>query len=91
MAEVEVDGLERWLVACREAGVEAAVIRKTSEIRPVAGEGHAVTVGSTSYTTLVGYRAGALIKVRLDGLHPHLKRRLEVEGFRVREVWDQIG
>jgi len=86
-----VTTLEDWIEACEARGIKAVALRKTSEIRPEAGEGHSVTVAAVEYVTLVGYRDGRLVKARLDADPRALCRMLEDQGFTVREVWDNLG
>lgn len=88
---LEVSTLDEWLDACEAREIRAVALRKTSEIRPAAGEGHAVTVAAVQYVRLVGYRAGRLVKVRLEGMPADLRRSLDARGFTVREVWDNLG
>ena len=83
---IEVDSLESWMAAARAHAIEAAAIQRVSEIRPTTGEGHAVTVGHTAWVTLIGYRAGALVRGRFTDTPRDLRRQLEALGFRVREV-----
>jgi len=83
---IEVEDLEGWLDAAHHHGIRAAAIQRVSEIRPTAGEGHAVTVGPTAWVTLIGYRAGALVRGRLSAAPRDLRARLEAMGFQVREV-----
>lgn len=92
MSEAEiVEDLEAWLAACDRGGITAAALRKTREVRPEPGEGHAVTVAPVAYVTLVGYRAGHMVKARLEADPREVRRQLEERGMTVREVWDNLG
>ena len=92
MGEAEiVEDLDAWLAACARHQIVAAALRKTCEIRPEAGDGYSVTVAPVSYVTLVGYRAGHMVKLRLEADPRALRAALEGRGMRVREVWDNLG
>ena len=76
---------------CRDQGVQAAVIRTVDEIRPVRGEGHAVSVERTRQTTLVGYRDGVVVRTVLKDAPDDLHAQLVDAGFRVRAVSDNLS
>lgn len=88
--QVQVETLDEWLVACAERTISAAAIREVREIRPVA-EGTGITVGRVHRVTLVGYRAGRLVRVLLEPPPEGLRTRLTGLGFAVKHRVDNLG
>lgn len=78
------------MALCRTHRIEAVSVRRVDEVRPVQ-DGNAVTVGRTSWTTLVGYRDGVLIRTVLADPPADLDAQLAAEGFRVRALSDNIS
>lgn len=82
--------LEAFLAACERHGVEAVALQAVREIRPVTHPDGAVVVGLQRWTTAVGYRAGVVVRLRLEDPPDDLADVLRARGYQVRVVSDNV-
>ncbi len=90
MAEtIHAQDFSEFLEHCERLGIRAAALQKVEEIRPHLHEG-GVTVAMFQKVTVLGYRAGTLVRTVLKGPPAELRAELDRRGFLVREVWRNL-
>jgi len=85
-----VESVDEFIAVCAGEGIAVAALQSVDEVRPVL-HGEGVTVGPVRRLTVIGYRAGLVVRAVVDESPRAVEERLKKLGFRTRSTRHNIG